>query len=270
MSTQQPVFEMEMHPKVDVTELKSAPTTAIEVQPDGSMEMFERLARDPNVSVEKIAGMMALWERAQAKKAEMAYNAAMTAAQKEMRPIAADAWNPQTRSRYASYEALDTALRPIYTDHGFGLSFDTADTDKPDTVRVLCKVTHAGGHAEVKHLDMPADGKGAKGGDVMTKTHATASALSYGMRYLTKMIWNIAVGDSDDDGNRAGKTPAAKPEAPPKFDDWWTDMQSVADNGLQALQQAWKDSQIECRRYVSRNLSKDWEVLKAKAAKVQP
>jgi hypothetical protein len=50
---------------------------------------------------------------------------------------------------------------------------------------------------------MPADGKGAKGGDVMTKTHATGSAIQYGMRYLLKMIFNIAVGD-DDDGNAAG------------------------------------------------------------------
>jgi hypothetical protein len=49
--------------------------------------------------------------------------------------------------------------------------------------------------------DMPADGKGAKGGDVMTKTHATGSGMSYGMRYLLKMIFNVAVGEDDTDGN---------------------------------------------------------------------
>ena len=54
---------------------------------------------------------------------------------------------------------------------------------------------------------MPADGKGAKGGDVMTKTHATGSATSYGMRYLLKMIFNVAVGtEKDDDGNAASNT----------------------------------------------------------------
>lgn len=51
---------------------------------------------------------------------------------------------------------------------------------------------------------MPADGKGAKGGDVMTKTHAAGSAMSYGQRYLLKMIFNLAVGD-DDDGQKAGR-----------------------------------------------------------------
>jgi hypothetical protein len=35
---------------------------------------------------------------------------------------------------------------------------------------------------------MPGDGKGAKGGDVMTKTHATGAALSYGQRYLAECV----------------------------------------------------------------------------------
>jgi hypothetical protein len=50
---------------------------------------------------------------------------------------------------------------------------------------------------------MPADEKGAKGGDAMTKTHAAGSAMSYGMRYLLKMIFNVAIGEDDDDGNTA-------------------------------------------------------------------
>ena len=71
-------------------------------------------------------------------------------------------------------------------------------------VRVLCYVSR-GGHTRTYQIDMPADGKGAKGGDVMTKTHATGAAASYGMRYLLKMIFNVAVGESDDDGNAASK-----------------------------------------------------------------
>jgi hypothetical protein len=68
---------------------------------------------------------------------------------------------------------------------------------------VICRVSHQNGHSRTYQIDMPADGKGAKGGDVMTKTHATGSAVSYGMRYLLKMIFNIAVSDKDDDGNAA-------------------------------------------------------------------
>jgi len=210
-----------------------------EAPQDATLAFFERLARDPEASVEKIERLMALWERGEARKAEADFNAAMSAAQAEMRPVAADAYNPQTRSKYASYEALDTPMRPIYTRHGFGLSFDTGEAPVPESVRVLCYVTHNRGYARTYRLDMPADGKGAKGGDAMTKTHATGSAMSYGMRYLLKMIFNVAVGEADDDGNSAARTePEAK--APKGFDEWWTDFQATADNGLVALERAWK------------------------------
>jgi hypothetical protein len=128
------------------------------------------------------------------------FNEAMQRVQHKMRPISADATNPQTKSRYASYSKLDKALRPIYSSEGFSLSFNTADAPLPDHVRVLCDVSR-GGHVKPYQIDMPSDGKGAKGGDVMTKTHATGAATSYGMRYLLKMIFNVAVGEDDDDGN---------------------------------------------------------------------
>ena len=126
---------------------------------------------------------------------------AFVAAQAEIGRIAADATNPQTRSKYATYGKLDSVLRPIYTRHGFALSFDSGDTEKLDHERVLCHVSHRGGFTRTHHKDMPADGKGAKGGDVMTKTHASGAATSYGMRYLLRMIFNVAIGEEDTDGN---------------------------------------------------------------------
>lgn len=71
-------------------------------------------------------------------------------------------------------------------------------------VRVLCYVSHRGGFTRTYRVDMPADGKGAKGGDVMTKTHASGAAISYGRRYLLNSIFNIAIGDEDTDGNGPG------------------------------------------------------------------
>ena len=234
---------------------------------DASMALFERLARDPDASVDKIERLMALWERGEARKAESAFNAAMAAAQKEMRPVAADAFNPQTRSRYASYEALDEALRPLYTKHGFALSFNTGDATQADYVRMLCDVTHIGGHSKQYRADLPADGKGAKGGDVMTKTHAFGSATSYGMRYLLRMIWNVAVGEDDDDGNRAGQKKTAAKE-PDGYQEWLDDMTAVADNGIAELQTAWNKSKSFYRDYITKNAPQTWAGLKAKAAKV--
>jgi hypothetical protein len=126
----------------------------------------------------------------------------MNAAQSEMGLISQDTANKQTHSKYASYAALDKALRPIYTRHGLSISFGTGN-DAPDGhVRVMAKIRHNSGHMETEFLDIPNDGKGARGGDVMTKTHAQMSGVSYGRRGLLKMIFNIAEGD--DDGNRAG------------------------------------------------------------------
>lgn len=173
------------------------------VQADATtlMAVISRAASDPNIDVDKLERLLGMHERITARQTAAAFDEAMNAAQEEMRPIAADANNPQTKSKYASYAALDRALRPIYTAHGFSLAFDTDDTPKADHVRVVCRVKRAG-HTETHHLDMPADGKGAKGGDVMTKTHATGAAVTYGKRYLLGMVFNIAVGE-DNDGNHS-------------------------------------------------------------------
>lgn len=155
-------------------------------------------------------------EQAEARAAKRAWAVAMAKTQLEMSPVCADMNNPQTESKYASHAALDRVLRPIYTANGFSLSFNTTDSAKPDHVKMLCDVTHVEGFEKQFSLDIPADGKGAEGIDVMTKTHATVSAVSIGIRALLRMIFNIVVERrQDDDGNAAGQRPAANDAAPP-------------------------------------------------------
>ena len=163
--------------------------------------VIERAAKDPSVDMDKMERLLQMHERITAKQAEAAFNYAMTKCQEAMRRVSADATNPQTHSKYASYGKLDSVLRPIYTSHGFSLTFSDGETIKPEHVRVVCLVRHIGGYKEVHWKDMPADGKGAKGGDVMTKTHAAGAAQQYGMRYLLKGIFNVAIGEDDNDGN---------------------------------------------------------------------
>lgn len=165
------------------------------------LQVIERAARDSSIDIDKMERLLNMQERIVARDAEVAFNTAMTAAQSEMTRVSADSVNPQTHSNYASYAQLDRALRPLYTRHGFSLSFGESDAPRPDMVRVTCTVSHIQGHSRVYHADMPADGKGAKGGDVMTKTHAVGAAKQYGMRYLIKGIFNVAVGERDTDGN---------------------------------------------------------------------
>ena len=179
-------------------------TTAIVPDSTTILQMIERASRDQTVDVVKLKELAALYERMEDRARERDFDIAMNEAQHGMAQIRADAQNPQTQSKYASYSALDKVLRPIYTAHGFSLSFNTAKTDTPETLLVTCRVSK-GGYSRDYEIPMPADGKGAKGGDVMTKTHATGSAFSYGRRYLLSGIFNIAI-DRDDDGNAASTT----------------------------------------------------------------
>lgn len=188
-----------------------APVPMEREEPQSLLAVIARAAGDPSCDVEKMRALLDMRRDLERDDNAKRFNEAMSAVQKAVRPIAADAANPQTRSKYASYPALDKVLRPIYTAHGFALSFDTGDAPQENYVRVVCHVS-CEGHTRTYHVDMPADGKGAKGGDVMTKTHAVGSAMSYGMRYLLKMIFNVAVGEDDDDGNAAGAGPKVTDE----------------------------------------------------------
>lgn len=169
------------------------------------LRMIDRLIERPDIPVERLEQLFDLHRKVETDLARKKYAAAMAKCQQYMRPVVAKADNPQTRSKYASYDALDAAVRPIYSANGFALSYNT-ETPAPDMLRVIAYVTHESGFERQFQIDMPADGKGAKGakgGDVMTKTHATGSALTYGKRYLLGSIFNIAT-TKDDDGNAAG------------------------------------------------------------------
>ena len=228
------------------------------------IHVIERAALNPDIDVEKMERLLAMQERIFNRNAEAAFNSGMSECQSEIRPIAADAENKQTHSFYATYAKLDKALRPIYTKHGFSISYDTADSPKPEHVRVVAYVAHSGGHTRTYRVDMPADGKGAKGGDVMTKTHASGAANSYGMRYLLKMIFNVAIGEDDTDGN------GPKNEEPEGYEKWSADMEILAEEGLEKLQAAWKGSAGVFKNYVVKRDAKWWDQVKAKAAKVKP
>lgn len=180
----------------------NAPTVpAVRDESSAVLSMIDRVLANPDIPVERLEQLFDLHRRVLADEARKSYATAMAACQSAVSPVAVNASNPQTRSKYATYDALDRALRPAYSKHGFAISYNTA-TPSPDVLRVIAYVSHADGHEREFSIDMPTDGKGAKGGDVMTKTHATGSALSYGKRYLLGAIFNVAT-SKDDDGNAA-------------------------------------------------------------------
>jgi len=166
------------------------------------IQVIERAANNPNVDIDKMERLLQLQERILSRQAEVAFNAAMQAAQAELPQVLRDAKNPQTNSRYARLETVSKAMNPVITRHGFSMSFGTELSPVPDHYRITCELAHAEGHSRQYHADIPADGTGMKGTQNKTATHAFGSTMSYGRRYLKLLIFDIATTD-DDDGNAA-------------------------------------------------------------------
>jgi hypothetical protein len=173
--------------------------------------VFERALRDVSMPIERVREIYDLKREIEADLAEQEYIRVRSLVEQELEPVAKDASNPSTRSKYATLAAVIAAVRPVYSKHGIVIEFDTglADPSLGDGwIRILAFLSHQSGYKRTFHIDMPADGKGARGNDVMTRTHATGSAFSYGRRYLLLGIFNIAV--EDDDGNNANRKTAAQ------------------------------------------------------------
>jgi len=163
------------------------------------VELVARLASDPSADIDKIKVLLDLLNQEDDRKAEREFNDAMSAAQAEMTSIAKDSFNPQTRSKYASYDATNRAIRPIYTRHGLSVSFDESDCSDEGYIKVMSFVAK-GGYTRTYHYNSPIITTGMGGKTMMTLTHARASAVTYAKRYLVGMIFNLSTGE-DTDGN---------------------------------------------------------------------
>jgi hypothetical protein len=201
---------------------RKPPKPNLPPQPNSLLEAIIYAASDAAIDIAKVEHLIRLRKEMEAVEAEHAFNNALAAAQAQMMPVVADAVNDQLGRphRYATYAALDKAVRPIYTAHGLAMTYATSERSTDTAVEVVgYLIGH--GHSRRYSIVMPADGKGARGGDVMSRTHAAASAISYGMRYILVMAFNLAI-DKDDDGNAAGK---AKSSAQLKRDGVWPEME---------------------------------------------
>lgn len=168
------------------------------------LSTLERVALNPEVSVEKMERLLDMQERVQAKRAEAEFNAAMARCQAELPRILKNAANETTRSTYANLEAVNRAITPVYTREGFALSFNNPSGAPEGFYRVTCTVMHRAGHRQDYQVDVPADSVGMKGTVNKTPTHAFGSSMSYGRRYLTMLIFNLTTTNEDDDGQTAG------------------------------------------------------------------
>lgn len=170
------------------------------------LSLIERAAKDPTIDMDKMERLMRMRNDMIERQQEQAFFEAMGRAQAELPQVLRDAENSHTRSRYARLETIAKAITPVITRHGFTLSFGTEDSPKAGHYRVTCTLGHASGYSRDYHADLPADVEGAKGNANKTAIQGFGSTVSYGRRYLTLLIFNVALtnDEDDDDGNGGG------------------------------------------------------------------
>ena len=183
-----------------MTQLATQHASAQMVQPS-AMDLLH-MAVTQGAPIDTVERLVKLQQQMMERDAEREFNLALHATQEEVKRVGFD--KKSDKGGYVSFTKLDAVLRPHYSKQGFALSFDTADGRTVDSMKVIAYLSHIGGHTRTYTIDVPCDGKGAKGNDVMTRTHATGSGMSYGKRYLEASIFNVTVGDTDDDGKAAG------------------------------------------------------------------
>jgi hypothetical protein len=159
-----------------------------------------QLAIEKNLDAERIQQYMDLQDRMEKKRALQEYTAGMVNCQKRAAIVVKDKKNESTGSWFARLETVAKEIKPIYTDEGFILEFSEADSPLENHRRIICDVTHEGGHCKQFHLDSKIDDVGAKGAANKTAVQGLGSMVSYLRRYLTLMIFNIVVADEDNDG----------------------------------------------------------------------
>ena len=94
---------------------------------------------------------------------------------------------------------------------------------------------------------------------------ATNKAMSAAYKYAVMPSFCIPTeGDNDADATTPDPIRASAPKG---FDEWLADMEATADNGIAALQEAWKRSRSEYRQHLTTTNAAGWESIKEKAAK---
>lgn len=188
--------------------LPSVQSSGVSAETQFMMSMIEQIALNPNADVEKLRAVMDMKMEMFNRSAEIEFNAAMALVQAEMEPVARHAQNKQTNSRYSKLEKILEQCAPIWTKHGFSMMFGTSDCPVAGWYRVTCEVSHRAGHSKHYHADLPPDMHGIQGAVNKTPIHGFGSTTAYGRRYLTALIFNIAMKDEDNDGN--GNRPPPK------------------------------------------------------------
>ena len=173
-----------------MSEIIKADQAATQGEGAALLAVISRAASDPQCDVDKMERLMAMHERAEARRAEAEF-AADLAEMQDALPSVGERGNAAGRYTYALWEDINAAIKPILKRHGFALSFRT---DFADGIAITGVLQHRGGHKIETTIKLPADPSGNK-----NAVQAVASSVSYGKRYTAGALLNLTSHGEDDD-----------------------------------------------------------------------
>jgi len=160
-------------------------------QAESMIQVIENAMTNPDVDILKLEKLLDVQERIMDRQAEIDFNQAMAEMQPKIPPIHKS--SKGHNSDYAKYEDIDKQVRPLYTDHGFSISFNSKRLEDGNVI-YYGTLKHKNGHKETAEIDLPSDTSGSK-----NAVQAKGSSMSYAKRYLICMLLNIVTADEDDD-----------------------------------------------------------------------
>lgn len=236
-----------------------APSTATSTD---MMLVIERVASNPEADIAKLERLIELKRSIDADQARAEFYAAFATMQGEIPEITEKGEikvDGLVRSRFAKNEDIQKVVKPILQKHGFALSFRNEFMPELKAVKVIGILSHRSGHSERDEFIAAADSSGSK-----NAIQALGSTRSYGQRYTTIALLNIATRE-DDDGQRSEDF--RKPEDPAGFDKFMNGLKFVAPHGIARLTEVFNAGEKPMRDHLLKHHAKDWAAMKNQAQK---
>lgn len=184
--------------KIETAQVVNLPATN---QANQVLNMLERVLTAPDFDMDRAERLWAMQKEVRAEQAKASFIDANSAMQGELPSIPKRGEiknnSGNVQSKYALWEDVNTAIKPILMRHGFALSFLVNQNGNAITITGI--LSHRDGHREVTDITLAPDSSGSK-----NAVQAVGSAISYGKRYTASALLNITSHGEDDDGHMAG------------------------------------------------------------------
>jgi hypothetical protein len=179
----------------------------------GILGVFQRLATDPKLTVDKLGELIKLQERIMDREAAAAFETAYKLMLPEIPRITKRGRiknkQGEVQSRYSKYEDIRKVTDPILQRFGFTMHYQTL-WPVPGTAEIVGTLVHERGGTMVSRFQSRADDSGGK-----NAIQGLGSAVTYGKRYVRKDLLAIVEEGEDDDGQKCGAPRKAPDYNPP-------------------------------------------------------